>query len=257
MRLKLEIVTGSAPPARVSSPVPVPVPVDTPIPPKASGRAAGLGIIDAGVVVASIAIAIILSHPGASKWWDKQPKVQEWQKFIAENQWVVPPTRSHSRSPQPQEKPIFPLKYPRRLTGVPGDCRPIALCRSLGLSKYQPGYQGIRIHAGADFPAPVGTPVLAPISLKITATNPGSSAGGIISAESLDGKQYFRFVHLGRESVRRVKVGQVFKQGETIALIGFEPGGGWGTGPHLHFERYLKSASGKWELDWNVEDWVP
>lgn len=253
MRLKLEIVTGA--PISPSAPSPIPTP-EMPNPPNASGRSAGKGgWTDAGIIAASTAIAIILSHPGASRWWDGQPKVQEWQKFIAQ---IIPPTRSRSRSPQPQpQKPIFPLKYPRRLTGVPGDCRPIALCRSLGLSEYEPGYQGIRAHAGADFAAPVGTPVLAPISLKITGTNPGSSAGGIISAESLDGKQYFRFVHLDRASVRRVKVGQVFKQGEPIALIGFENNGGWGTGPHLHFERYVKSANGKWELDWHVEDWLP
>ena len=258
MRLKLEIVTGSAPPAppaRVSSPVPVPVPVDTPIPPKASGRSTGLGIIDAGVVGASIAIAIILSHPGASKWWDSQPQIKQWQSFVSKSGWVQ--SRPKVQSQFQTQKPIFPLKHPRRLTGVPGDCRPINLCRRLGLSEYKSGYQGIRPHAGADFAAPVGTPVLAPIGIKVTDTNPGSSVGGIISAESLDGKQYFRFVHLDRASVRRVKVGQIFNQGEPIALIGFESGGGWGTGPHLHFERYLKSASGKWELDWHVEDWLP
>lgn len=249
MRLKLEIVTGAPvlPPSAPLAP-------QTPIPPKASGRAAGKGIIDAGVVVASIAIAIILSHPGASRWWDNQAPVKQWQRFVR----VQIPSRPKAQSQfQTSQKPIFPLKYPRRLTGVPGDCRPIAQCRSLGLRKYQAGYHGIRAHAGADFPAPVGTPVLAPISLKITGTNPNSSAGGIISAQSIDGKQFFRFVHLDRASVRRVRVGQIFKQGETIALIGFESGGGWGTGPHLHFERYVKSANGKWELDWHVEDWLP
>ncbi|MBD3821511.1 MAG: M23 family metallopeptidase [Thiotrichales bacterium] len=174
---------------------------------------------------------------------------------MAQNEWVVVPTHSS----QPQEKPIFVLKYPRYLTSVPGDCRPIVKCRQLGLSKYQPG-RGVRPHTGADFGAPSGTPVLAPINLKIVSVNPDSTAGGIISAESLDGRQYFRFVHLDRNSIRELnsRTSKIFNQGETIALVGFEPGGSWGTGPHLHFERYIKSpTSGKWELDWHVEDWLP
>lgn len=206
------------------------------------------------VSASSVIVAAILCVPQLSQQWDKLPGVKQWQKTVATV--LGTPTKANKKPAAQQQKPIFPLKYEKRITGVPNDCRPIWQCRRLGLKRYADGYRGIRRHAGVDVAAPVGTPVLAVVDLKISATNPNSSAGGIIEAISADGKHFFRYIHLDRESVRSISVGQKFKQSQTIALIGFENNGGWGTGPHLHLEKYDKQ-NGQWILDTEVQRWIP
>lgn len=213
------------------------------------------------VSASSVIIAAILCVPQLSQVYDGLPGVKQWQKMIATA--VGGSSAKVNKKPTTTQQPIFPLKYEKRITGVPNDCRPIWQCRRLGLEKYADGYRGIRRHAGVDYAAPIGTKVLAIVDLKVSATNPDSSAGGIIEAISTDGKHFFRYIHLGRNSVRQVSVNQKFKQGETIALIGFENNGGWGTGPHLwgtgphlHFEKYDKQ-NGKWVLDTEVQQWIP
>lgn len=206
------------------------------------------------VSASSVIIAAILCVPQLSQVYDGLPGIKQWQKMIATA--VSGSSANVNKKPTTIQQPVFPLKYEKRITGVPNDCRPIWQCRRLGLEKYADGYRGIRRHAGVDVAAPVGTPVLAVIDLKVSATNPNSSAGGIIEAISADGKHFFRYIHLDRKSVRQVSVGQKFKQGQKIALIGFESNGGWGTGPHLHFEKYDKQ-NGKWILDTEVQQWIP
>lgn len=206
------------------------------------------------VSASSVIIATILCVPQLSQQWDRLPGVKQWQKTVATV--LGTPSKVNKKPTVKQQKPIFPLKYEKRITGVPNDCRPIWQCRRLGLTKYSDGYRGIRRHAGVDYAAPVGAEVLAVVDLKVSATNPDSSAGGIIEAISTDGKHFFRYIHLGRSSVRQVSVNQKFKQGETIALIGFENNGGWGTGPHLHLEKYDKQ-NGQWILDTEVQRWIP
>lgn len=206
------------------------------------------------VSASSVIIAAILCVPQLSQVYDGLPGVKQWQKMVATA--VGGSSAKVNKNPTATQQPVFPLKYEKRITGTPNDCRPIWQCRRLGLKRYANGYRGIRRHAGVDYAAPIGTPVLAVVDLKISATNPDSSAGGIIEAISTDGKHFFRYVHLDRESVRHVSVGQKFKQGETIALIGFENNGGWGTGPHLHLEKYDKQ-NGQWILDTEVQRWIP
>jgi murein DD-endopeptidase MepM/ murein hydrolase activator NlpD len=85
------------------------------------------------------------------------------------------------------------------------------------------------LHAGLDFPADPGTPILA-------------AAGGVVSAVETH-PQYGLMVEIdhGRNLITRyahasrfhVKLGDLVKRGDKIAEVGST---GRSTGPHLHFE---------------------
>jgi murein DD-endopeptidase MepM/ murein hydrolase activator NlpD len=92
------------------------------------------------------------------------------------------------------------------------------------------------MHEGVDFPSEIGTPIVA------------AAAGIVVAAERHP--QYGNFVDIdhGQDLVTRyghaskllVKVGELVKRGQPIALVGST---GRSTGPHLHFEvRYKGSA---------------
>ena len=249
MRLELKIKTD---PKRVEVGQETRGALAQPVRVRGSGRDAAIKpmIVSASSVIA----ASILCVPQLSQQWDKLPGVGQWQKTVATV--LGAPSKVSKKPVVKQQKPIFPLKYEKRITSVPNDCRPIWQCRRLGLAKYSDGYRGIRRHAGVDYAAPIGTEVLAVVNLKVSGTNPDSSAGGIIEAVSTDGQHFFRYIHLDRNSVRQVSINQKFKQGETIALIGFENNGRWGTGPHLHLEKYDKQDD-QWILDTEVQRWIP
>jgi murein DD-endopeptidase MepM/ murein hydrolase activator NlpD len=90
-------------------------------------------------------------------------------------------------------------------------------------------------HEGIDFPAPIGTPIVA-------------AAGGVVIAA----EYHFQFGNMieidhGNDIVTRyahsskllVKVGDIVRRGQQIALIGST---GRSTGPHLHFEVMVKGT---------------
>ena len=92
------------------------------------------------------------------------------------------------------------------------------------------------VHGGQDYPAKVGTPVVAPHAGKVTLSAKNGSAGEEVRIES--GAYQTRLLHLSR---RDVKVGQTVKEGQQVGLSGNT---GFSTGPHLHW--YL-SVNGKYK----------
>lgn len=85
------------------------------------------------------------------------------------------------------------------------------------------------MHAGVDFPAPVGTPILA-------------AAGGVVIVQQYH-EAYGNMIEIdhgndinslyAHASKTFVKTGDIVKRGQTIAAVGST---GRSTGPHLHFE---------------------
>tara|TARA_R110002020_G_scaffold184944_9_gene382257 strand:- start:44 stop:736 length:693 start_codon:yes stop_codon:yes gene_type:complete len=96
------------------------------------------------------------------------------------------------------------------------------------------------IHLGIDIWCPAGTAVLAPISAKLHSYKDNKNYGDygpcIILKHSIkDLNFYTLYGHLTRESLEGLKVGQLFKAGETIAHLG-EPFENGDYAPHLHFQ---------------------
>lgn len=86
-------------------------------------------------------------------------------------------------------------------------------------------------HSGIDVPASTGTKVLAAKSGVVITSgyNKGGYGNYVVISHSSDGDTTL-YAHL---SARKVKVGQVVKQGDVIGLVGST---GRSTGPHLHYE---------------------
>ena len=95
---------------------------------------------------------------------------------------------------------------------------------------------GLRMHAGVDLAAPVGSPIFATDSGRI------SSAGwergyGLAAAIDHGGGLQTRYGHMSKLNVLP---GQQVQKGQVIGFVGST---GRSTGPHLHYEvRYLGRA---------------
>jgi murein DD-endopeptidase MepM/ murein hydrolase activator NlpD len=92
-------------------------------------------------------------------------------------------------------------------------------------------YRGRRTgHSGIDIAAPMGTPIYAALSGRVSSSgwNP-FGYGRLVIIRGVDGRDYY-YAHTSKLLVR---AGQVVEQGERIALMGST---GHSTGPHLHFE---------------------
>ncbi|MHA7820597.1 MAG: peptidoglycan DD-metalloendopeptidase family protein [Erythrobacter sp.] len=91
------------------------------------------------------------------------------------------------------------------------------------------GYR--RMHAGLDFRARHGTPIVAVTDGRVTSAG---RAGGCGIAVRLDhgGGLNTRYCHMSRMAVRR---GQDVRRGQVIGYVGST---GLSTGPHLHYEMY-------------------
>lgn len=105
---------------------------------------------------------------------------------------------------------------------------------------------GEGIHTGADFAAPQGTQIVAPISGQIRWRSYGSAFGNHQFAISPDPGQPFAdgevfFAH----TTTRPANGSYVKAGDKIAKVGSE---GNVTGAHLHME-YMPKTKGKWTCD--------
>jgi murein DD-endopeptidase MepM/ murein hydrolase activator NlpD len=98
--------------------------------------------------------------------------------------------------------------------------------------------RGWGIHTGVDYPAPVGTKVVAARGGKVVYANHGS-AFGYHQLEILhgDGTRDF-YAHMSKRSVAN---GAKVRAGTKIGEVGKE---GNVTGPHLHFERHAVAYGG-------------
>ncbi|MFO8003493.1 peptidoglycan DD-metalloendopeptidase family protein [Thioalkalivibrio sp.] len=104
-------------------------------------------------------------------------------------------------------------------------------------SSYNPGRRHpvtgrVAPHRGTDFPMPVGTPIVAPASGKVTQVDSHPAAGRHVVIEHGQGYTT-RYLHLQKALVRP---GQTVKRGQRIALSG---NSGRTTSPHLHYELHI------------------
>jgi len=92
------------------------------------------------------------------------------------------------------------------------------------------GWRWGRMHSGIDIAAPIGTPILAAADgVVITSEWNSGGYGNLVEIEHPNGS----ITLYAHNSENRVRVGDVVKKGQLIALMGST---GYSTGPHLHFE---------------------
>lgn len=95
---------------------------------------------------------------------------------------------------------------------------------------------GNRFHAGVDFAASPGTPVLAARSGRVTRAGWWGTYGYVVVLDHGDGSET-RYAHL---SSFAVAAGQAVRQGDVVGAVGST---GASTGPHLHFELRLDGSA--------------
>jgi murein DD-endopeptidase MepM/ murein hydrolase activator NlpD len=99
------------------------------------------------------------------------------------------------------------------------------------------GPRGKRFHAGLDYPAAAGAPVLAAGAGRVTHAGPlGGGWGRVVVIDHGRGVRTW-YAHVG---AIRVRVGRRVARGAVIARVGAS---GRATGPHLHFEVRLRGAA--------------
>ncbi|WOI53360.1 M23/M56 family metallopeptidase [Parvularcula sp. LCG005] len=94
---------------------------------------------------------------------------------------------------------------------------------------YDPLGDGPRRHSGIDFKAPLGTPIKAAGSGRVTVARDMGAYGITVVIDHGDGLQTF-YAHMNNADVR---YGQTVTAGQTIGAVGST---GRSTGPHLHLE---------------------
>ena len=103
--------------------------------------------------------------------------------------------------------------------------------------RFHPILHILRLHAGIDFGAPVGSPVRAVADGKVEIAGPVSGFGNHVRLQHKGFETSYS--HLS-EIPANVTPGALVTQGQTIALSGNT---GLSTGPHLHFEYYLERVA--------------
>ncbi|WP_038557376.1 M23 family metallopeptidase [Synechococcus sp. KORDI-52] len=96
------------------------------------------------------------------------------------------------------------------------------------------------MHAGRDFAAPEGTPVVAALSGQVLTSGLAGGYGVAVELEHADPVRRTLYGHLSEIYVRQ---GQHVRQGEVIGRVGST---GLSTGPHLHFELRTPSQD-RWQ----------
>ena len=99
------------------------------------------------------------------------------------------------------------------------------------------------MHAGRDFAAPEGTPVVAALSGQVLTSGLAGGYGVAVELEHADPVRRTLYGHLSEIYVRQ---GQHVRQGEVIGRVGST---GLSTGPHLHFELRTPSQDGWQAID--------
>ena len=131
--------------------------------------------------------------------------------------------QAHLRTIDPLEIEIVPTRRP-----VPAG---IPLSSAFGMRKH-PVFGVDKMHAGIDFPAPVGTPVLATATGRAEAVyhvGDSSSYGNHIILTHDEVYQTL-YAHLSKIVV---KPGEIVEEGDTIGYVGNT---GVSTAAHLHYE---------------------
>ena len=85
------------------------------------------------------------------------------------------------------------------------------------------------LHTGLDFPADIGTPIMAAAGGVVVSTEPHPAYGNLVEIDHGNGL-VTRYAHASRVLV---EVGDLIKRGQKVAEVG---NSGRSTGPHLHFE---------------------
>ena len=107
-------------------------------------------------------------------------------------------------------------------------------------SKFGPRFHPIlkvtKLHAGVDWAAPTGTPIVA-AGAGTVISNVSASYGNVVYIDHAGGLQT-RYAHMDRFAPG-IQTGTVVKQGDLIGYVGTT---GRSTGPHLHFEVHLNGT---------------
>lgn len=122
------------------------------------------------------------------------------------------------------EEYVFPLSIPAPISSLFG-------------WRMHPIHQSWRFHSGTDLAAPMGTPVLATRSGRVSVSDFLGGYGLTVILRHDEGQLESRYAHL---SQLMVQAGEWVEQGEVIGLVGST---GNSTGPHLHFE--LRQLTGE------------
>jgi murein DD-endopeptidase MepM/ murein hydrolase activator NlpD len=173
----------------------------------------------------------LLITPQGNKVWDSLPVIKTWQQnFVTQKKQ----TTLNIKDDGPPVFPLAGISGKEAVAGsLPGECRPLGACT--------------RKHAGVDFGASPGWPVLAIESGEIVELNPHSPVGGIIGIKTIGRDEVYRYVHMNRQFLTQFSIGQIVKKGSVISLVG--PTFPGSSGPHLHAERYLDGR-----LDMNIHN---
>jgi len=120
-----------------------------------------------------------------------------------------------------QPPPVSPVRLLRPIDAAPAD----------GF-----GPRGDRFHAGVDYPAPPGTPVVAARDGTVIAAGAFIGFGNLVVLQHASGVTTL-YAHLSKILVEK---GRRVAAGATVGLVGAT---GEATGPHLHFEVRVRDAA--------------
>jgi murein DD-endopeptidase MepM/ murein hydrolase activator NlpD len=96
----------------------------------------------------------------------------------------------------------------------------------------------VRIHKGVDWAAPSGTPVFAAFDGEIVYAGDGADYGNLVRIKHA-GSRETRYAHLDRFD-GAARPGNKVRAGDVIGYVGTT---GLSTGPHLHFELYVRGEA--------------
>jgi len=102
-------------------------------------------------------------------------------------------------------------------------------------SRLDPFSGQISMHAGLDFAAPVGTPILAAAGGVVSAAESNAAFGNMVTIDHGNGLQTV-YAHASKLDVRD---GEIVRKGQQIARVGST---GRSTGSHLHFEVHVNGV---------------
>ena len=125
---------------------------------------------------------------------------------------------------------------PSSVGGIVAPIKGAPITSTFGM-RFHPILHILRLHAGIDFGAPVGSPVRAVADGKVEIAGPVSGFGNHVRLQHKGFETSYS--HLS-EIPANVTPGALVTQGQTIALSGNT---GLSTGPHLHFEYYLERVA--------------
>lgn len=117
-----------------------------------------------------------------------------------------------------QQPAILPLKGARLTSGF-------------GM-RFHPILRVSRMHAGVDFPTPVGTPLYAAGDGTVSFVGTKSGYGNVVEIDHPLAGKVTRYAHLSR-AADGIRVGSAVRRGQTVAYSGNT---GLSTAPHLHYE---------------------